>query len=238
MCAFCISYYTRLAIEIIGRILYMASIKKDKKTKKWYCRVSYQVDGKNKTKAKKGFRTKKEAELFASKVEDRLFKGQSIDEAWYGKKPKEQIFANYFEKWCETYRMSGNISLSTYNKYIAEIKRVREFFGDEELTKITLQEYQEFLNKRGNGRSQDSVRKTHGRLNACFKRAQYDGLIVSNPAFDAKINYTNVGSHRVKYYTEAEAKTLFKLFKKEINIKNVFLYIALSTGLRLGEFMA
>ncbi|MCZ0717870.1 tyrosine-type recombinase/integrase [Aerococcus kribbianus] len=206
----------------------MASIKKDKNTGKWFCRVSYQdKNGKNRTKTRKGFATKKEATIVANELEIALDENIDIEN-------KDISFADYFEKWCKTYKI-GTVSFSTEEKYRYDIKLVKDYFGKKKLTSITRHDYQNFLNMRGKNNGKDIVEKTHFRLKSCLKEALHDGLIKKDPSYNAVIKYDKKPSKKVKYWNKKDFTKLINYLKTDITPNNIMLYISALTGLRIGE---
>ena len=208
----------------------MASIQKDKYGK-WFCRVSYKENGKYKTKTRKGFSTKKEAQVVAAELELQAENG-------FKTQIEEIIFADYFEEWVEQYKIDTGLSPTTERKYLRTVKTVREFFGNTTLVNLTRLDYQKFLNSRGKNNGKDTVAKTHYYLRACIKLAIADGLITKDPTYNAQFNYDNEPSTKTKVWSEQEAKQLNQHFLNECEIKNVMLYIALNTGMRIGEVFA
>lgn len=205
----------------------MASIFKLKKTGKWCARVSYKdKHGNYRTKTKKTFTTKKEAEVYAADLEKKLHLGEDIIN-------EEIIFSEYFEDWFKTYKF-GKVSPSTEAKYFAEINRVKDYFGTKKIKDITRQDYQKYLNKRGKNRGKDVVEKTHFYLKACFQLALADGVISKDPTFKAIISYDNEYNTRIKYWSVQEYERLAKRLYTT-DAKDIMLYIALMTGLRIGE---
>lgn len=206
----------------------MASIKKDKQTKRYYYRISYKdVDGKYKTKTKKGFRTKKEAEL-AAKEEELRIKNEGITD------PSEIVLADFYDEYVETYKI-GNVSIGTERKYEYTGKLLREYFGDKKLVDLTRIEYQQFLNHRGKSVGKDALTKTHYYVKSCIELAIADGLININPTYNAQMNYQNKTDHRLKYWSEDDASKLQQYLLDFQSPANFMLYICLTTGLRIGE---
>jgi integrase len=206
----------------------MASIQKDKNTGKWFCRVSYKDENnKYRTKTKKGFSTKKEASVYASKLELQADNGFQTE--------KDAILlADYYDEWVETYKV-GQVSASTEFKYLHTGKLIREFFKRKKLIDLTRKDYQSFLNERGKGNGKDVVEKTHYYLKSCLQLALADGLINSDPTFNAVIRYDNEYDEKVKAWSEKDAKKLNQFLLDNMDMKNLMLYIALNTGLRIGE---
>lgn len=203
------------------------SVSKDKKTGKWMCRVSYKDNsGKYKQKTKKGFDTKKEAQVYEVKLMEEVDSEDLED--------KNITFADYFEKWFETYKQ-GKLSRSAEYSYELNIRIVREYFGNTLLKSITRQKYQEFLNWRGKGKSKNTLEKTHFKTQGCLRHAFADGLIDKDPTHSAVLNYDVVTEKKIVSLNLKQTSTLFSKLKENINPKNMILYVALSTGLRAGE---
>lgn len=207
------------------------SVKKDEKTKKWYCRVSYKdKNGKYRTKSKFGFDTKKEAQVAESKIKLQAEQGIGFEE-------NANTFANYFEKWCYTYKI-GQYSKSTDIKYEREIRYVHQYFGLTLLEEITREMYQDYLNMRGKGNGKDTVDKVHSKLSGCLKLALADGLIKKDPTFNAVKRYDKKSSKRKKYMNYTDAEKLTNYLMQSDTLPDLMLLIALTTGLRIGEVYA
>lgn len=204
------------------------SVNKDKKTGKWYCRVSYKDDdGKYKQKTKKGFDTKKEAQIYEAELTVIL---ENCDE--FNK--EDIIFADYFEEWARKYKI-GIFSDSTDKKYEYDIKLVHQFFGKKKLKDITRNLYQDFLNERGEGNGKDIVEKTHGRIKSCMQDALHDGLIKKDPTYRAVIRYDIQNDDKLKYWSEKEFQKILQYLQGNMSQANLALYITALTGLRIGE---
>lgn len=205
------------------------SVKRNKKTGKWYCRVSYKnKEGEYKLKTKTGFDTKKEASIYAAKLEIQAKNG-------FKKQSEEIVFADYFEEWVRIYKLDKKYSASTEAKYLLNIELVREHFKGMKLKELTRKDYQAFLNKRGEGNGKDVVEKSHYYLKSCLKMALADGLIDNDPTFMAIIEYDNVYDDKVKAWSEKDSRLLNQHLLENMDMKNLMLYIALNTGLRIGE---
>lgn len=208
----------------------MASIQKDKNGK-WFCRVSYKENGKYKTKTRKGFSTKKEAQVVAAELELQAENG-------FKTQTEEIIFADYFEEWVEQYKIDTGLSTITENKYLYNVQLVRDFFKQTKLVELTRLDYQRFLNHRGKDKGKDVVSKTHYALKGCLKLALADGLITKDPTYGAQLNHEHDYSSKTKFWSEQEAQQLNQYFLSNCEIKHVMLYIALNTGMRIGEVFA
>lgn len=202
--------------------------RQNKATGKWFCRVSYKDQyGVYKQKSKHGFKTKKEAEAMEREIEEQLSWGLQIFES-------NVPFAEYFERWAETYKIP-TVSASTERKYRYTIKLVKNYFGMTNLNQVTRSMYQGFISERGVGKGRDTVEKTHYYLSACFTSAMEDGLIRINPTSKAILKWDFEYDDEMIVLSQKESEILNDHLIDNVNVKNAMLYIALNTGLRIGE---
>lgn len=207
------------------------SVKKDNKTNKWYCRVSFKDhEGKYRTKTKKGFSTKKEAQLFEANLKEELEHVGSLSQI-------DVTLADYFENWVTRNKL-GRYSISTERKYLTDIKLIKSHFKQTKLKDITRSMYQDFINERGKGHGKDVVQKTHTHVSACVKNALADGLIAKDFTFNVELRFDNESNTNIKVWNETESKLLIEHFKSHQTDVNTMLYLAITTGLRIGEIYA
>ena len=204
----------------------MASIKKDPKTNKWYCRVSYKdKHGKYKTKTRMGFNTKAEATVVANQLE--LSDDIEADTA-------NTPLSDYFKKWIETYK-EGMVSDEVYKRYEFIHQFIDDYFGKKPMQSITHMEYQAMINERGKNRGKDTVKKTNSAIRSCVMDAMADGLIKKDFTRRVKLSFENKSSGRVKYWDHDEYLKLINHFKSSLDVKDFMLYTIAVTGLRIGE---
>lgn len=206
----------------------MASIQKDPKTGKWYCRVSYKdQNGVRRQKMKKGFSTKKEASIAATRLEKAVY--DRVDIA-----ARDVVFADYFERWVRSYK-SGKYGTSTELKYLREVDYVRKYFGAKKLSDLTRSDLQSYINQRGKNKSKDTIEKAYNKIKNCLKMALADGLIIIDPTYQIELVYNKSKRPKLKYFNKQEAQKLQAALSQEVDYKNAMLLIALRAGLRIGE---
>ena len=207
----------------------MASISKDKKTGKWFVRVSYKdkKTGKYKVKSKHGFDTKKEASVVGAMLDEMAENG-------FEENDQDIVFADYFLKWAETYKFP-KVSLSTQQKYLAVAALIEEHFGQIKMVNINRPKYQEFITARGVGRGQDTVEKTHYYIKSCVKNAMADGIIDKDFTFEAILTYSKPATKKAIVWNIEETKLFTQYLNQSVEFRDLMLYIAINTGLRIGE---
>ncbi|MES1054115.1 hypothetical protein FOA24_35715 [Bacillus thuringiensis] len=115
----------------------MASFRK--RNDKWEYRIRYKEMGKYKETSKGGFKTKKEAQLAAAKVEEKLANGVNMQN-------NNITFNDYMYEWLETYK-KGSVSPRTYYAYHKNIRKyILPEFGNTKLKDLTRIQYQQFIN--------------------------------------------------------------------------------------------
>ncbi|WP_050901097.1 Arm DNA-binding domain-containing protein [Lentibacillus jeotgali] len=106
------------------------------------------ISNKEKPIRKSGFRTKKEAQVAAAEVEDKLNKGKAVV-------MKELPIDEYFEQWISLYKTK--ISDATMKQYQYSLKAVKNHFGRDPIQNITRQDYQRFINDFGANKAKETV---------------------------------------------------------------------------------
>lgn len=206
----------------------MASFTKRGST--WYYMINNYVDGKRKPISKGGFKTKKEAQIAAAEVELSLKKGKQVI-------VKEKSFAEYFKEWIDLYK--SNKHINTFNRYSNSYERIKEYFNDKPIQKITRAEYQRFLNDYGNGKSKETVRKLNTHIRGCVLDAIEEGYISID--FTRKIEFSGTVPSKTsdeKHLDYEESILLYnELFKRLSTRTSTYhlILLGLVSGLRYGE---
>lgn len=203
----------------------MASFQKRGKT--WqYC-----VSAKPKPIRKGGFKTKKEAQVAASEIEEKLRKSMSP-------RVTKVLFDEYFKSWVDVYRDDiGDITRSGYYITLGEIS---ESFAGRYINEITKREYQEFLNDFGAEHAKETVRKLNTHIRACVQEAIEEGIIQFDFTRKAKLT-GSVESKRPEEkhlnYVESQ-KLLNELYERKDKSNGYYLLIlALTSGMRFAEIV-
>ncbi|WP_144471428.1 tyrosine-type recombinase/integrase [Bacillus pumilus] len=203
----------------------MASFQKRGKT--WqYC-----VSAKPKPIRKGGFKTKKEAQVAAAEVEDRLRK-------YNNPKTTKILFDEYFESWIDVYK--NDIGDITLNSYRTTLQTIKVNFPGKYLHEINKREYQQFLNDFGSNHAKQTVRKINTHIRACVQEAIEEGIIHID--FTRKARLTGkIESKRPeeKHLNYSESHLLLnELYnRKERSIGYYLLILALTSGMRYAELV-
>jgi integrase len=199
----------------------------------WRYRVSYKDGDKYKTKTQGGFRTKKEATIAASELEDKLNKGNDINAA-------DQLFAVYMRNWYEIYK-KGKYTLEHERNIERSVRLVEEYFPGIRMKDLTKDMYQRFLNDFSKGHAKATVSKRHVYIRACIKDAINDGVITKDPTYKAVITGDKEEkTEELKYLNFDELQRLVTEIKKDMTPKYISRYIilfAIATGARFSEIM-
>lgn len=215
----------------------MASIRKykNKNSKKYMYeyRIKY-VDpatGKVREKSKRGFASKKEAELAAAEMEKKLFIGD-VDIV----KNSDITVKDWIEQYLELY--GGQLRETTlktrktrlYNHIIPEL-------GNYKLQKLTRMQYQKFINKKLDTMKESTVKSLHGTFMIAINKAVEHGIIDRNKFKGISISKGDE-EEKIKFLTKEEVEKLMMVAKTFEFDEYMAVFILLRTGLRKGELLA
>ena len=197
----------------------------------WLVRVSYKDEtGKFRTKNQGGFKTKREAQLFANEYEIKSSKGELTS-----KQPP--LFYDYFWEWYETYRESS-IRNRTVGTYVYAHKILKKFLPDARIDELDRRSYQKFLKEFGKTRAKSTVSKLNSLYHASVTDAIYDGVIQKDFIAKSVLVYDSEKTWDIEYLNEKETKQLVAHFLETRNphyTSKYMLITALFTGMRPGE---
>ncbi|PEP98222.1 site-specific integrase [Bacillus toyonensis] len=212
----------------------MASFRK--RNDKWEYRIRYKEMGKYKETSKGGFKTKKEAQLVAAKVEEKLANGVDVNS-------HNMTFNDYMYEWLDAYK-KGTISERTYKNYEKNIRLfILPTFGNVKLKDLTRVKYQKFINDLLNTRSKTTVAQINATMHNALEIAVYElEILTKNPTNKISIKEHQVKDKRseIKCFDIAELKSFLNyVLNEQSTFKYYSLFMFLSrTGLRIGECLA
>ena len=193
----------------------------------WECQimVGYQADGRKKMKSFYG-QKQKEARDKAREYLDNLNKQAEISE--------ETTFSQWADTWYAS--MKGEVSESTYEGYRYTLRILKEFFGDEKLTKIKAIHIENFLKKMtSEGKSHSYITKMRGMLFQIMKKAEANDLIMKNPVAVAdKQRYKDTAPKKDSFTVEEIDRMMERLPDNRIGNS---IRLMLGTGMRTQEIM-
>ncbi|HDR7789601.1 site-specific integrase [Bacillus cereus group sp. Bc252] len=212
----------------------MASFRK--RNDKWEYRIRYKEMGKYKETSKGGFKTKKEAQLAAAKIEEKLVNGSNIQNG-------KITFNEYLYEWLNVFK-KGNVAPRTYMVYEKNIRlHILPVFGELKLKDLTRIKYQKFINNLLEKYSKKTVETINVTMHHALDTAVNElGILEKNPTTKIKLRTTRVSSKNddIKCYDIDE---LHQFLTYILNEKGGFKYFSLfmflsRTGLRIGECLA
>lgn len=182
-------------------------------------------NGKQIKSRKQGFRTKKEAEKWATEVTSKKHKG------YIATNESNVLLKDFIEKWFNEYKIN-TVSVNTISNYKARINtHIIPKLGHLKLTKITNMDIQNFYNSLINdGSKPSSAKKILETLSNCLRYAHKNKLIYSVPV---DIERITIEKSRVEFWQKNEVD----FYLNEIKDDYLFIpiLIELLTGLRIGE---
>lgn len=192
----------------------------------WSVSVSlgYENGKQNRTK-KQGFKTKKDAEKWATDIVSKKHKG------YVHTTESNILLKDFIEKWFNEYKIN-TISINTTSNYKARINtHIIPKLGHYKLNKITNMVVQDFYNSLINeGSKPSSAKKILETLSNCLRYAQKNKLIYMVPV---DIDRVPIERNKVEFWNKNQVDFFLN------QIKNNYLFtpilVELLTGLRIGE---
>lgn len=209
----------------------MASI--TKRGEYWQAKVYYyDIDHARHSRSKSGFKTKKEATIWAIEKENELNHGNTIINS---DTPFDEYFWNWFEQFKEV-----NVSDRTVLTYKQAYKALHTYLRDP-IGKIDRKRYRKFLNEYGRNHAKSTVSKLNSLYHACVKEALYEGDVKRDFIENVDLVFDKSRTRSVDYLN---INDIHKLHDYLIQTRNYhytskyMIFTALLTGARLGEVQA
>ena len=182
-------------------------------------------DGKKQIVRKQGFKTKKEAEAYATEILSQKNKG------YIAPVNNNILFKDFILKWFNEYK-EKTLSINTRTRYLSSINiHIIPHLGNYKLTDITNVVMQDFYNNIINeGNKPSTAKKIIEVVNNCLRYAKKLKLIYILPTEIEKIKITKP---EIEFWTKKELDYFLNEIKDNYLFKPVFIDIL--TGLRIGE---
>ncbi|PEJ78814.1 site-specific integrase [Bacillus wiedmannii] len=212
----------------------MASFRK--RNDKWEYRIRYKEMGKYKETSKGGFKTKKEAQLAAAKIEEKIATGVNMQDS-------NITFNDYMYEWLDTYK-KGVISPRTYYAYHKNIRKyILPEFGNTKIKDLTRVRYQQFINKLLIKLQKQTVNVIHATIHGALNTATTElNIVTKNPTDKIQIKTRQIipAQTEIKCYDVEELQEFLDFVlhtKKAFKYYSLFMFLS-RTGLRIGECLA
>ncbi|MGG4470060.1 site-specific integrase [Paenibacillus alvei] len=210
----------------------MASFRKHKNGWEYRIRFKDPYTQEFKEKSKRGFPTKKEAQIAAAKEEKRIEEGYELSNS--------PSLENFLHEWLTEYK-KNTVRKNTFRLHEQNIrKHIIPYFKKIELTQIKPLMYQKFLNHLiAANYSKRTVEIIHGTMYNALEKACYLGKLEKNPCKGATISKINPSKQENLKYMRSEDIPLFLQTAYSYNyIYFIFFKALIETGMRKGEAAA
>ncbi|KLV18479.1 tyrosine-type recombinase/integrase [Bacillus altitudinis] len=201
----------------------------------WEYRIKIKdpISRKFKEKSKRGFPTKKAAQLAAAKIEQEINTGTYITN---NSTTFKQVFDNWWISHSKTLKPSTQYTLGSKFK-----KHILPRFGHLKIQDITKEYCQKMIDEIAE--QIDSVNDVKIQANQVFKYAVRMDYIVNNPMEHVIIPKKEadflVEEPKRNFWTKQEIKDFFKLAKLNLNKQDyVMFHLLIYTGMRKGELLS
>lgn len=202
----------------------------------WFVNKSWtDTGGKRHFKTKRGFKTKKEGQLFEAELILQI-----KNNVYNSDNPR---FSSYFHEWVKTYKGELNkktnaVRPNTLREYLLDEKRIIYGLANLKIKDITRFHYQNFINEFGQSHAQITVKKLNNHIRACVKYAIEDGLIQRDFTKGVQLSFNPKNTRQLTYLEDYQLKQLLHHLLKirNSNYSGVYMIITIMyTGLRESE---
>ncbi|SDM15747.1 tyrosine-type recombinase/integrase [Sediminibacillus halophilus] len=196
------------------------------------------------------FRTKKEAQIEAAAVEEKIYYGHTLND-------RDRIFEDVANEWLFEHK-KNSVKDSTFEQLEVIVRlHILPFFGNKRIMLIKRPEINRWLNKYAEKKDNDgNVKYSYGArlkylsvLKSIFHYAVYDlEILEKDPTLKLKIpvkDKTVQINKEIKYYNLQELNQLLDFMEnykhqrfKEYRLYYVLIYLLSQTGLRISEALA
>lgn len=193
--------------------------------------VKVYENGRQKSIAKRGFATRREADLYEAQIKLELQTG-SAAMVGYGPESKQKL-KEYLPKWYESYH--HNLAKSTRYSYWSGINiHLIPMLGEVSLNKLTPQMIDDMIAQlREKGLAENSVRYCHRILSSALSSAVKYGYIPNNPAKNIMTRFSKNAGRKYDKYTVEQVQQLLAFVHG--NALETVVLLAVLFGLRLSE---
>lgn len=195
------------------------------------------------------FRTKKEAQIEAAKVEERIYYGQTLND-------RNMLFEEVSNEWLNNYKIL-TVKDTTFEQLEVIVRlHINKYFGSKRISLIKRSDIRKWMNKyaamrdeEGNEEYAVGSRIKHlSVLKSIFHYAVHEmEILEKNPADKLRVPVKDntAITEGVKYYSLEELNKLLDYMKdlrhqrfKEYQIYYMLMYFLSQTGLRISEALA
>ncbi|MCP3773750.1 tyrosine-type recombinase/integrase [Paenibacillus sp. MZ04-78.2] len=209
------------------------SIKKDKNTGKYYYVVDVGKDGERKQKKKRGFATKKEAEIALAKLLTEVNDGTYLE-------PSKNTLVQLMEKWIESKK--GNMTRLTVDSYKSYIVNhiAASNIGLKQLAKLSSDDIEEFIKylrtkktDKGKNLSDSTIQRIFNIVVTALNYAKKMKYVKENVALN--VDRPQISKRKLQVWDVEEVNKFLEHIKKYRHF--LAFYLAIHTGMRQGEIL-
>lgn len=198
---------------------------------------SYEIRDKGKTLlTKSGFKTKKEAQIDAEPILQKIRTGTSLN--------RDMTLPQLYQKWFNLKIKSSNRSNETLRKYQYKLDKINELFGDKKIIDIKHSDYQLAMNKLGEKLGKNLLGRINSDIKKCIQLAIADRLMINDFTINVELHSQKIKQAKDEKYIHSEQhyQKILKELKEKMDYKKsispFILYFLFKTGMRYGELVA
>lgn len=200
----------------------------------WEYRIRYKdpINQKFKEKSKRGFSTKKEAQLAAAETEKRIFNDLELDNHPY-------YLKNYLQDWLKEYKL-GSVRKNTFELHKRNINNhIIPYFKDIDIKDIKPILYQKFINHLCEQKySKRTIEIIHGTMRNAMEKAVILGKLEKNPCYGIEIKTNKKREYNMEFINSDDIPLFLRVAYEYGYMYYIFFKTLINTGMRKGEAAA
>ncbi|WP_338444364.1 site-specific integrase [Bacillus sp. FSL K6-1012] len=201
----------------------------------WEYRITYDdpITKKRKEKTKKGFRTKREAQIAAAEIEKNLYFGKhSLIQN------REKLVKDWLQEWMEVYGLQCE-KRTRINRELYLQTHIIPRLGNFKLQELNRVEYQKFINELCGKYARTTVQTIHSIFCSAINKAVEHELVSHNKFQNVSIKSDSDFRKLKNNYLDKSQVTVFMNAARTLKYHHYIIALTLlRTGLRKGELIA
>ncbi|UYT10382.1 tyrosine-type recombinase/integrase [Lactococcus garvieae] len=198
---------------------------------------SYEIRDKGKAiLTKSGFKTKKEAQIEAEPILQKIRTGTTLN--------RDMTLPQLYQKWLNLKIKSSNRTEETLRKYQYKLDKINELFENQKIKDIKPSDYQLAMNKLGKKLGRNLLGRINSDIRKCIQLAIADKLMIDDFTINVELHSQKTKQTKDEKYihSEQDYQNILKELKKKMDyqksVSPYIIYFLFKTGMRYGELVA
>lgn len=213
----------------------MASVRYRQRGKKklWLVEIRH---GDKTISSKSGFKTKKEAQVYAEPLLQKLRTGNTLR--------ADMTLVDLYQEWLDLKIIPSSRQPTTIKKFIIRKNIIKKYFGDKKVNEIKPSDYQKAMNDYGTRVNRNGLGRLNNDIHNAITMAISDKILIEDFTTNVELYSTKVGQSVEDKYLNSEAdyqaviNYLINKLDYHQSVVPYVIYLLFRTGMRYGELIA